>query len=93
MSLLTDEQRLELLGMLHRVFQEIRYLAWHGAAKQAGDLADAFHHLPDGMVNPNFDLIEFREAFLVPYEQQYPQRVCSANYVELINRVIGNLSK
>lgn len=85
---LTDAQRRKLSEMMYWAFLEMRMLGHSGQAKQAADLADAFHNVPTGMWHPNFDLKYFRDCFLVPYQLQHPEnRPC--NYLALVEEVIS----
>jgi hypothetical protein len=66
---------------------EIRLLGSTGKAEQAADLADAFHNRPRGMRRENFSLEYFRDAFLVDYQEKYPdQRI--KNYIAVVNRML-----
>jgi len=69
-----DEQRKKLCELMYWAFLEMRNLGWGGKAKQAADLADAFHNLPTGMWHDDFSFEFFRNAFLVPYQEKYPER-------------------
>jgi len=73
--------------MIHFAFVEIRLLGSTGKAEQAADLADAFHNLPREMWRENFSLEYFRDAFLVDYQEKYPdQRI--KNYIAVVNRML-----
>ena len=84
----TDAQRRKLCELLHHAIVEIRLLGWAGKAGQAADLADAIHNLPSGMWRDDFSLRSFREDFLAPYQQKYPDgRIW--NYVALVDGAIA----
>lgn len=59
-----------ILQILHDAFLEIRYLARHGYAAQAGDLADAMHNVPSGLAAGTLDLGRLL-ASLDAYERKY----------------------
>jgi hypothetical protein len=84
---ITDSHRKKLCDMIHFAFVEIRLLGSTGKAEQAADLADAFHNLPREMWRENFSLEYFRDAFLVDYQEKYPdQRI--KNYIAVVNRML-----
>jgi aminoglycoside phosphotransferase len=69
----------------------MRLLGWAGKAQQAADLADAFHNLPTGMWQVDFNLQLFRDAFLVPYQQKYPQGR-ARDYVAMVDEIIATIA-
>ena len=87
-KLLTDAQRRKLCEMMYAAFLEIRTLGGSGKAEQAGDLADAFHNLPNDMWHDDFSLKFFRDAFLVGYQKKYPVRMVR-DYVKMVDEIIG----
>jgi hypothetical protein len=81
-----DAQRRKLCEMLHHALVEIRALAADGRGERASDLADAFHNLPQEMWCDYFSLRYFRESFLGPYCEKWPDMlVC--NYRALLKEV------
>lgn len=72
--------------MLHHALVEIRMLAGSGHGQQASDLADAFHNLPQEMWCDYFSITFFRDAFLYPYCQKWPQRKVY-NYIAMLEEV------
>lgn len=62
-----QKQFLSLLGI---VLCHVRYLAWLGNCKQAGDLADAFHNIPNVLLSEQ-STIEFLKQELQPYHEKY----------------------
>ena len=85
---LTEDQRKKLSEMMYYAFLEIRLLGGENAAKQASDLADAFHNLPLGMWTDTFSLLFFRDSFLSVYQKQYPEKR-ARDYVAMVNEVIA----
>lgn len=73
----SEEHRLSagstyLLGqILRRALLDIRLLGRRGRARQAADLADAFHNLPTPLVEGRLDLERFRRN-LAAYQILYP---------------------
>ena len=85
---LTDAQRQKLCAMMRIAFIEIRGLAWNGRAKQAGDLADAFHALPVNIWREDFSLQFLRDAFVRQYQRKHP-RGRLYDYVGLVDEIIA----
>lgn len=83
---LTDAQRQALCRMMHLAFIEIRSLGSTGTA-QASALADAFHNLPTDLWMEDFSLSYFRDVFLSPYQNKYPQGRCY-DYISMVNEII-----
>ena len=81
-----DAQRRKLCEMLHHALVDIRNLAGAGHSQQASDLADAFHNLPHEIWCDYFSLTFFREAFLDPHYQRWPQ-VSFRDYRLLLSEV------
>ena len=77
-----------LSNMMHIAFIEIRGLAWNRRAKQAGDLADAFHALPADMWRKDFNLQFFRDAFVRQYQRKHPGGRLF-DYVGLVDEIIA----
>jgi len=85
---ITDAHRKKLSEMMHWAFVEIRLLGSTGKAEQAADLADAFHNLPKEMWKKEFSLEYFRDAFLVDYQEKYPDdRI--RDYIAVVNRILA----
>jgi len=84
---LSNEQRDKLCEMMYFAFLEIRSLGGQGKAEQAADLADAFHNLPKDMWTDSFDLVEFRNLYLRPYQEKYSGQA-TRNYVDLVTDII-----
>ena len=85
---ITDAHRKKLSEMMHWAFVEIRLLGSTGKAEQAADLADAFHNLPKEMWKREFSLEYFRDAFLVDYQEKYPDdRI--RDYIAMVNRILA----
>lgn len=82
----TDEERQKLTRMIYMTFLEIRVLGWEGKAKQAADLADAFHNLPTLLWSEDFSFKFFRK-FLEGYYSKYPARG-SFNYLKMLDEII-----
>jgi hypothetical protein len=85
---LSNAQREKLCEMTNFAYLEIRQLAEAGQFEQAFDLAAAFHNLLDDMWSEKFDLMEFREGFLVGYQAKYPAQA-TGNYVALVDGIIA----
>ena len=83
----TDAQRQKLCEMIYQAFLEIRTLGGSGKAKQAGDLADAFHNLPIDMWHNDFSLRFFRNAFLEVYQKKYAAGM-ARDYVTMVDQII-----
>ncbi len=71
--------------MMYIAFIELRSLRCATDVTQAASLADAFHNLPTGMWN-DFDLAFFRDSFLLPYRERYPD---GPNYMKMVDEVIA----
>jgi hypothetical protein len=85
---ITDAHRRKLCELIHFAFVEIRLLGSTGKAEQAADLADAFHNLPKEMWKEDFSLEYFRDAFLLEYQEKYPdERI--RNYIALVNNMLA----
>jgi hypothetical protein len=84
----TEAQRKKLCEMLFYALLEMRVRGSEGKAQQASDLAHAFHNLPLGMWHNDFSLSFFRESFLVPYEEKYPEKRV-LNYVATLDEIIS----
>ena len=78
----------KLSNMMRIAFIEIRGLAWNRRAKQAGDLADAFHALPADMWREDFNLQFFRDAFVRQYQRKHPGGRLF-DYVALVDKIIA----
>lgn len=78
----------KLSDMMRIAFIEIRGLAWNRRAKQAGDLADAFHALPTDMWRKDFNLQFFRDAFVRQYQRKHPGGRLF-DYVALVDKIIA----
>lgn len=85
---ITNEQRRRLCELMYFVLTEIRMLSWKRNAKQAADLADAFHNLPKDMWKDDFALERFRDSFLKGYQAKY-RRSKMRNYVARIDEIIA----
>ncbi len=72
--------------MLHLALSDIRQLGYKGHTDQAAALADAFHNLPQEIWADHFSLSHFREAFLIPYYRDWPDRV-PYDYLALLDEV------
>lgn len=85
---ITEAHRRKLCELIYWAFLEMRQLGWAGEAKQVADLADAFHNLPKDMWKEDFSLEFFRDAFLMVYQQKYPEgRV--RDYVGVVNEMLA----
>ena len=84
---LTEAQRKKVCEMLHSAFLEIRSLGRAGKARQAGNLANAFHNVPTLMWSDEFSLEYFRDSFLKPYQAKYTEPRHS-DYVALVDEII-----
>jgi hypothetical protein len=84
---ITDAHRRKLCEMIYWAFVEIRLLGSTGNAEQAADLADAFHNLPKEMWKEEFSLEYFRDAFLVDYQEKYPDERIK-NYIAVVNGML-----
>ena len=84
---LTDDERRKLCEMIYRALLEIRILGWNGKAKQAAELADAFHNVPNMMWNEVFSLDFFRN-FLEDYQQQFPDSE-GVNYPKMFDKLFS----
>jgi hypothetical protein len=82
---LTERERQELCEMLFNALVEIRGLGSEGKARQAADLADAFHNLPAYLWSDEFSLSVFRH-FLEAYQQRYPERM-GFDYVKGLDEI------
>ena len=82
-ALPTENQKKKLCRMLHTALVEIRGLTFAGKARQAYDLADAFHNLPTGMWHNDFSL-NFFEHSLERYQQNYPD---ARDYLKMLDEV------
>lgn len=82
---LNDKQRKALCNILHLALTEIRQLGYSGKAERAADLADAFHNLPQEIWSENFDFLHFRQGFLFPYYQKWPNK--GFDYLVLLKKV------
>lgn len=88
---LTDLQRQQLCRLIYDALVEIRFHSWEGRAQQASDLADAFHNLPKDLWRDDFNLEFYRDAYLVPYDEQYPtQRIKS--YAAVVDKILAMTS-
>jgi len=90
----SEEHRLSagsthLLGqMLRRALLDIRLLGRRGRARQAADLADAFHNLPTLLVEGQLDLERFRRT-LAAYQTLYHAGAApSYDYLAAFDRVM-----
>jgi hypothetical protein len=61
-------------------------LGYEGKAKQAHDLADAFHSLPELLWSDTFSFDFFRK-FLQDYQEQY-QENCRFNYLAMLDAIL-----
>lgn len=73
--------------MMYFAFVEIRTLGWSGKAKQAADLADAFHNLPNDLWKESLTLEEFRDVYLKTYQEKHPDSLMR-NFVSMADEVI-----
>ena len=71
--------------MLFNALLEIRMLGWEGRAKQAADIAHAFHNLPIYLWSDEFSLSFFRKI-LEEYHQKYPE-TGGFNYVKMLDEI------
>lgn len=81
-----EAQQKKLCYMLHLAFSEIRQLTNTGREKQASDLADAFHNLPQEIWTDYFSISYFREVFLNSYYRNWPNR-SPFDYLLLLDEV------
>ena len=90
---LSQEQVGLLLDLMHYAFSDIRMFASQGNAEQASDLADAFHNLPKEMMKETVRLEDFRDMYLKPYHEKYPDSK-TFNYIARVNEILerGNIS-
>jgi hypothetical protein len=86
---LNEEQIAKLFQMIHFAFTDIRMLANQGKAKQAADLADAFHNLPNDLRKNEVALEQFRDWYLKPYYEKHPEGT-AFNYVALVNDILAS---
>lgn len=84
---LSDAQRSKLYELLHYALIDIRQLGWANKSEQAAALADAFHDLPKDFMSPDFDIEAFRDQFLRPYQQQYPDATVK-DYVATVDKIM-----
>jgi len=82
----TERERQKLCIMLHFALLEIRLLGHEGKAKQAHDLADAFHNLPELLWSDVFSFNFFRN-FLQGYQEQY-QENSRFNYLAMLDEIM-----
>jgi hypothetical protein len=68
----TEQQRRMLAKMMSHALLQIRGLGNSGQAKQAADLADAFHNLPVYLWSDDFSFSVFKD-FLQAYQRMYPE--------------------
>ena len=85
---LNEDQIAKLMQLIHFAFTEIRMLAGQGKSEQAADLADAFHNLPSEIRTDSVVLEQFREMFLKPYQEKYPEG--AYNYVGLVDKILAS---
>lgn len=83
---LTDNQRRNLLRMLHLVLVDIRGLTFAERSEQAYDLADAFHNLPTWLELEVFSFEHFR-MYLKSYCHKYPSGAFG-NYLEMLDKIV-----
>lgn len=78
-----------LLGqMLRRALLDIRLLGRRGHARQAADLADAFHNLPTRLIEGRLDLERFHRD-LMAYQALHPNiQASSYDYLEALDHVV-----
>ena len=88
-SLPTEEQRVQLNRMIATAFVEIRLLGWAGRAKQAADLADTFHNLPNEMYGYGKWDPGFIRKMLQFYQDDYHHEDYHGrtNYVGIFNAI------
>ena len=67
---MTEKERQAYITLFGLVFCHIRSLAWNGNYTQAGDLADAFHNIPNAVNSGNCS-IEFLKRELESYVQKF----------------------
>ncbi len=84
---LSDSQLDKLCEMMSFAFIEIRMLCNQGKTEQAADLAEAFHNLPKEMWTDPFDLLEYRNEFLEPYQKKYSGK-STRNYFDLATEIV-----
>ena len=82
----TERERQQLCRMLYYALLEIRGLGHEGKAEQAHDLADAFHNLPVYLWSDTFSFNFFRR-FLESYQQRYPHRPGSFDYLKMLDKI------
>ena len=74
--------------MLRRALLDIRLLGRRGHARQAADLADAFHNLPSLLVEGRLDMKRFQRN-LASYQTLYATGAApSYNYLAAFDRVM-----
>ena len=82
----TELERQQLCRMLYHALLEIRRLGTFGKAKQASDLADAFHNLPVYLWSEEFSLAFFR-TFLEGYHAKYPEGAETFDYIAMLDKI------
>lgn len=90
-ALPTSRQARNLCHLLHDVFVDIRYLLSdrelsEQQRKQAYDLADLFHNLPQEMHDPSSWNWDYLENDLKAYEEKYQDRIYRS-YAERIRDI------
>jgi hypothetical protein len=88
-NMLSENQRRRLCNLMSDAFLEMRWLGWSGRAAQAADLADAFHNLPKGLWQDEFNLVLFRDSYLLPYERKYRPDERIESYVKAVDAIIA----
>ena len=84
----TELERQQLCRMLYYALLEIRGLGTFEKAKQASDLADAFHNVPVYLWSEEFSLAFFRK-FLESYHAKYPERTESFDYIAMLDKIVN----
>ena len=85
----TPKQREMLCDMIHYAFVELRLLGAGGHGKQAEDLADAFHNIPQEMYREKvFSWDTFREVLEI-YQRKWQGKspVSGRDYVEMLEEI------
>ena len=85
----TEKQRELLCDMIHAAFVEVRLLGWAGEARQAADLADAFHNIPKEMYGWGSFSWEMFRGMLATYQRKWrtPERRDGPDYLAMLDQV------
>ncbi len=78
-----------LCDMIHAAFVELRALGWAGEAKQAEDLADAFHNIPKEMYGWGMFSWDAFRGMLAHYQRKWrgEGRPTGPDYLRMLDRV------